>query len=154
MTNTKPNNGNSTRPYLLRALHQWCGDNGFTPYITVKVNNQTQVPKEHIVDGEITLNIGMEATGGLEIGNEFISFKARFGGIAREIFVPTEQVIAIFSRENGQGMAFPAPAPAPAPLSDSSATQAHVASESYNPNTNNNQTDKAVKNRPSLKIVK
>jgi len=106
----------STRPYLIRALHEWCSDNGFTPYIAVHVDRHVQVPMEYVSNNEIVLNVGFEATSALELGNEFISFKARFGGAAREIVVPVDHVVAIYARENGQGMAFPAPsAAAPAP---------------------------------------
>jgi len=106
--------GSSTRPYLLRALHDWCTDNGFTPYIAVHVDNRVQVPLEYVKNNEIVLNIGFEATSGLKLGNEFIEFRARFGGAAREIVVPVDHVVAIYARENGQGMAFPAPSDAPA----------------------------------------
>jgi stringent starvation protein B len=102
--------GTSTRPYLLRALHDWCTDNGFTPYIAVHVDGRVQVPMEYVKNHEIVLNIGFEATSGLKLGNEFIEFKARFGGTSREIVVPVDHVVAIYARENGQGMAFPAPA--------------------------------------------
>jgi stringent starvation protein B len=105
----------STRPYLIRALYEWCGDNGFSPYIAVHVDASVQVPLEYVKNGEIVLNVSMDATNGLRLGNEFIEFKARFGGVARDIVVPVSHVIAIYARENGQGMAFPAPAPAPAP---------------------------------------
>jgi stringent starvation protein B len=113
--------GTSTRPYLIRALHDWCTDNGFTPYIAVNVDRTVQVPMEYVSNHEIVLNVGFDATSGLDLGNEFIQFKARFGGVAREIIVPVDHVVAIYARENGQGMAFPAPekssdeAPAPAP---------------------------------------
>ena len=97
----------STRPYLIRALHDWCTDNGFTPYVTVVVDGSVQVPREYVKDGEIVLNIGFEATTGLTLGNDYIEFKARFAGVARDIMVPVNQVVAIFAKENGQGMAFP-----------------------------------------------
>ena len=99
----------STRPYLVRALHEWCTDNGFTPYIAVLVDDTVQVPREYVNNGEIVLNISFDATSNLQLGNEFVVFKARFGGVAREISVPIARVIAIYARENGQGMAFPAP---------------------------------------------
>ncbi len=99
----------STRPYLIRALHDWCTDNGFTPYIAVHVDRFVQVPMEYVSNNEIVLNVGFDATSSLELGNEFIQFKARFGGTAREIIVPIDHVVAIYARENGQGMAFPAP---------------------------------------------
>ncbi len=106
-------NGTSTRPYLIRALHDWCTDNGFTPYIAVHVDRSVQVPLEYVSNNEIVLNIGFDATSGLDLGNEFIQFKARFGGVSREIIVPVDHVVAIYARENGQGMAFPAPEPLP-----------------------------------------
>jgi stringent starvation protein B len=101
--------GTSTRPYLVRALHDWCSDNGFTPYVAVFVDSSVRVPMEFVKNNEIVLNVGFEATSGLKLGNEFIEFKARFGGTSREIVVPMDHVIAIYARENGQGMAFPAP---------------------------------------------
>jgi stringent starvation protein B len=99
----------STRPYLLRALYEWCTDNGFTPYIAAYVDDTVQVPREHVKNNEIVLNISMDATSSLKLGNEFVEFKARFSGSAREIMVPIDRVIAIYARENGQGMAFPVP---------------------------------------------
>ncbi|MDM0004433.1 ClpXP protease specificity-enhancing factor [Variovorax sp. J22G73] len=101
----------STRPYLIRALYEWCTDNGFTPYVAVQVDDTVQVPREYVKNGEIVLNISFDATSSLKLGNDFIEFKARFAGTAREISVPVGRVIAIYARENGQGMAFPAPAP-------------------------------------------
>jgi len=97
----------STRPYLLRALYEWCTDNGFTPYVAVAVDDTVQVPREYVKDGEIVLNISYDATSGLQVGNEFIEFKARFAGIPRDIMVPVGRIMAIYARENGQGMAFP-----------------------------------------------
>lgn len=99
----------STRPYLLRAMYEWCTDNGYTPYIAAYVDETVQVPREHVKNNEIVLNISMDATSSLKLGNEFVEFKARFSGSAREIMVPIDRVIAIYARENGQGMAFPAP---------------------------------------------
>ena len=109
MVGTTDNQGTSTRPYLLRALHDWCTDNGFTPYIAVHVDDKVQVPMEYVKNNEIVLNVGFEATSALQLGNEAIEFKARFGGVAREIVVPIDHVVAIYARENGQGMAFPMP---------------------------------------------
>jgi stringent starvation protein B len=105
------NQGSSTRPYLLRALHDWCTDNGFTPYIAVHVDETVQVPREHVKNNEIVLNVGFEATSGLKLGNEAVEFRARFGGVSRDIVVPVDHVVAIYARENGQGMAFPIPTP-------------------------------------------
>ncbi len=101
----------STRPYLIRALYEWCTDNGFTPYIAVAVDDSVQVPREYVKDGEIVLNVSFDATSSLKLGNEFIEFKARFAGTPRDIMVPLSQVMAIFARENGQGMAFPRVSP-------------------------------------------
>jgi stringent starvation protein B len=97
----------STRPYLIRALYEWCSENGFTPYVAVKVDGTVQVPREYVQGGEIVLNVSMDATSSLKLGNDFIEFKARFGGKPREIMVPIQRVMAIYARENGQGMAFP-----------------------------------------------
>ncbi len=97
----------STKPYLLRALYEWCCDNGFTPHLAVRVDSSVRVPREHVRNGEIVLNISFGATSGLNMGNDDISFRARFGGVARDIVVPVSHVTAIYARENGQGMAFP-----------------------------------------------
>ncbi|HRN74846.1 ClpXP protease specificity-enhancing factor [Ottowia sp.] len=101
----------STRPYLVRALHEWCTDNGLTPYIAVLADDSVQVPREYVQNGEIVLNVSFDATSALKLDNDFISFKARFGGVAREIMVPMDRVLAIYARENGQGMAFPVAVP-------------------------------------------
>ena len=97
----------STRPYLIRAMYEWCTDHSFTPYVAVKVDGSVQVPREFVQGGEIVLNISFDATSSLQLGNEFIEFKARFGGKPREIMVPINRVMAIYARENGQGMSFP-----------------------------------------------
>ena len=101
--------GTSTRPYLIRALHDWCTDNGFTPYVAVYVDRSVQVPQEYVKNNEIVLNVSFEATSQLVLGNDAVAFKARFGGRVREIVVPVDHVVAIYARENGQGMAFPVP---------------------------------------------
>ena len=100
----------STKPYLLRAIYEWCTDNGYTPHIAVVVDARTRVPMQFVKNGEIVLNISFEATSGLKMDNDVIGFSARFGGVSRDISVPVENVIAIYARENGQGMAFEAPA--------------------------------------------
>ena len=97
----------STRPYLIRALYEWCTDNGMTPYVAVSVDETVEVPREYVKNNEIVLNISFDATSSLQLGNEFIEFKARFAGSSRNIMVPIGRVIAIYARENGQGMAFP-----------------------------------------------
>jgi len=96
----------STKPYLIRAIFEWCVDQGFVPYLTVAVDKNTRVPRGHVKDGQITLNIGPEATQHLMMGNEEITFQARFSGAAFAVAVPVDAVAAIFARENGQGMAF------------------------------------------------
>lgn len=98
--------GISTKPYLLRAIYEWCTDNGFTPYLSVKVSGAVQVPMEFVRKGEIVLNIAFSATSGLKMDNEAVTFKARFGGVSRDIYVPVANVQAIFASENGQGMVF------------------------------------------------
>lgn len=102
-----PPEATSTRPYLVRALYEWCTDNGFTPYVAVLVDDTVQVPREFVKNNEIVLNISFDATSSLQLGNDFIEFKARFAGSAREIMVPMTHVMAIYARENGQGMSFP-----------------------------------------------
>jgi stringent starvation protein B len=96
----------STKPYLIRAIHEWCIDEGFTPYLAVTTDNRTRVPREFVKDGEIVLNVGTDATHQLNMGNDEISFQARFNGRAVPISVPIDRVAAIYARENGQGMAF------------------------------------------------
>jgi stringent starvation protein B len=105
----------STKPYLLRAIYEWCTDNGYTPYLAVMVDAQTRVPKEFVKNGEIVLNISFTATSGLKMENDFVHFSARFGGVARDILIPVENVVAIYARENGQGMAFEVSAPGAMP---------------------------------------
>jgi stringent starvation protein B len=98
----------STRPYLIRAIHEWACDNGFTPHLLVDATgNDVTVPTEFVKDGKIILNIAHSAVSNLSLGNDFISFNARFSGVAREIFVPTSAVRAIYARENGVGMVLP-----------------------------------------------
>ncbi len=98
----------STKPYLLRAIYEWCTDNGYTPYMAAVVDGATRVPMEFVKNGEIVLNISFSATSGLKMENDLIRFSARFGGVSRDITVPVDNVVAIYARENGQGMAFEA----------------------------------------------
>jgi stringent starvation protein B len=124
----------STKPYLLRAIYEWCTDSGYTPYLAVKVDAATTVPMEYVKKGEIILNISYGATSGLKMDNDAITFRARFNGVSRELYIPVQNVLAIYANENGQGMAFdvsttaaelaplapalaPAPEPAGAPVS-------------------------------------
>ncbi|MDR1855026.1 MAG: ClpXP protease specificity-enhancing factor [Azoarcus sp.] len=96
----------STKPYLIRAIHEWCVDQGFTPYIAVQVDERTRVPAAYVRDGQIVLNVGPEATYQLAMKNDAVTFQARFNGVAHNIVVPIDNVTAIYARENGQGMAF------------------------------------------------
>src|SRR5205814_2503975 len=96
----------STKPYLLRAVYEWCVDNGYTPHISVVVDSRTRVPMEYVRDGEIVLNIGPVAASRLQMGNEVIECTARFSGITQELVIPVASVAAIYARENGQGMSF------------------------------------------------
>lgn len=129
----------SNKPYLIRALHQWCTDVGFTPYLAVFVTEQVQVPMEYVNNQEIILNISLDACQQLDLGNEWISFKARFGGVPREIIVPVTHVMAVYAKENGQGMSFPV-------------ERSAVVSEAT-PDEPDATTPKP-KGKPSLKIVK
>ncbi|MBE0615566.1 MAG: ClpXP protease specificity-enhancing factor [Burkholderiales bacterium] len=96
----------STKPYLMRAIYDWCVDSGYTPYLTVTVDALTRVPMEYVKDGQIVLNIGPIAVERFKIGGEFIEFSARFNGSGREILIPVGSVSAIYARENGQGLSF------------------------------------------------
>ena len=130
----------SNKPYLIRALHQWCTDFGFTPFIAVFVDASVEVPMEFVKNDEIVLNLSLEACHQLQIENEWISFQARFGGIPRKIMVPVTHVLAIYARENGQGMSFP--------FDSKQARDLQKADSSDQP------PEKPKTNRPSLKIVK
>jgi len=139
----------STKPYLIRAIYDWCTDSGFTPYVAVAVDETVRVPTEFVNNGEIVLNVSALATSRLLIDNEAISFQARFSGVAREVYVPMGQVIAVYARENGQGMAFDVPramsAPAPRP--------AAVAAEEV-PAAEPSEPPKPAPERPKLTRVK
>ena len=97
----------STKPYLIRAIYEWCADSSFTPYLSVKVDQNTRVPLEHVKNGEIVLSMSQQATRNLTIGNELIQFSARFNGVSREIAIPVYAVQGVFARENGRGVFFP-----------------------------------------------
>ncbi|MEO8407386.1 MAG: ClpXP protease specificity-enhancing factor [Oxalobacteraceae bacterium] len=129
----------STKPYLLRAIYEWCTDSGYTPYIAVRVDARSRVPMEFVRNGEIVLNISFGATSNLKMESDFIHFSARFGGVSRQISVAVESVIAIYAHENGQGMAFE-------PQADQAATP------SQNDNAEKSATD-ATKNGPILASV-
>ncbi|MCK9514746.1 MAG: ClpXP protease specificity-enhancing factor [Ottowia sp.] len=108
----------STRPYLIRAIYEWCTDQGFTPYLAVLADATVQVPTQYVQDGQIVLNVSASATSGLKMGNDWIEFSARFGGKPHEIMVPVDRVMAIYARENGQGMAFGGPHDVPRDADD------------------------------------
>lgn len=130
----------STKPYLIRAIHEWCSDSNLTPYLSVKVDANTRVPMEFVKNGEIVLNVGYDATHRLTIGNDGVQFSARFNGVSRECSVPLEAVIGIFARENGQGLFFPAE------------TAEGAAAESGTPN--DGSTSPPNGGRPKLQVVK
>lgn len=159
----------STKPYMLRAIYEWCTDSGFTPYLAVKVDAATTVPMEYVKKGEIVLNISFGATSGLKMDNDAIHFHARFGGVSREIYVPVQNVLAIYANENGQGMAFevtttaaetPAPAVTEPPLASvpslssvpSPAPEAPIKQAAPEPDDNNDPPKKG--GRPTLTRIK
>ena len=132
----------STRPYLIRALYEWCVDNGFTPYLLVHVDSRTRVPPGYAKDGQIVLNVGAGATRNLTMDNDWIQFSARFGGVSQEIRVPVERVAAIYARENGEGMQFP--------VEDAVAGQVSAPE----PAKEGSEPPEPPKGRPRLKIIK
>ncbi len=145
----------STKPYFIRALHEWCTDNGYTPHVVVQVDDNTRVPRAFISDGQITLNVGLLATNQLDLNNEFISFQARFGGKTEDVWVPISAVSAIFARETGAGMGFE--------VGDSNEGFSAVSddvTDNATDNATNNVTDHSPNNetpppkRPHLSIVK
>jgi stringent starvation protein B len=146
----------STKPYLLRAIHEWCSDSGYTPYIAVSVDERTQVPADFVRGGEIVLNISLSATNRLSIGNELIEFQARFGGTARELSIPIENVSAIYARENGHGMAFDvAKQPSEAPLDPAAISAAieQAGTEAVADDADELATESEEIARPSLAAV-
>jgi len=130
----------SNKPYLIRALHQWCTDFGFTPFMAVFVDSSVEVPMEFVKNDEIVLNLSLEACHQLNLDNDWISFQARFGGVPRKIMVPVTHVLAIYARENGQGMSFP--------FDRSQIKDLHIADSS------DSSLQKPKTGRPTLKIVK
>ncbi|MDV6348415.1 ClpXP protease specificity-enhancing factor [Nitrosomonas sp. Is35] len=98
---------NSTKPYLIRSIYEWCNDSGFTPFVSVKAYPELDVPMQYIKNGEIVFNISANAVHALIINNESISFDARFNGIARKLNIPIDAVKGIFAKEVNQGIAFP-----------------------------------------------
>lgn len=140
----------SNQPYMLRAFYEWIVDNNLTPYIVVDANVPgTEVPQEHIRDGQIVLNISPAACAKLQLGNVDISFEARFGGVARVLNVPCRAVLAIYAKENGAGTVF-----APEEVDEVEASQeAPVSDESPQAQSEEAQTP-PKKGRPNLTVVK
>lgn len=100
-------NMSSTKPYLLRAIFEWAEDNGFTPQVLVNASAENvEVPEAHVVDGQIVLNISASAVQLHVMDNECLSFSARFSGVEQDIFLPIDSILAIFARENSQGIFF------------------------------------------------
>ena len=138
----------STKPYIVRALHEWCMDNGLTPHLLVRVNPQTRVPMGYVKDGEIVLNLNYAATKDLLIANDAISFSARFGGVSQNLYIPIDAVRGIFARENGQGMFFQEEA-----AEDSQPDDAKPSAEASDVESKSQKKLSADK-KPSLKLVK
>jgi len=142
-----------TKPYLLRALYEWCVDNGYTPYVSVKVDASTSVPTEHVRDGEIVLNIGPLATSRLKMGNDAIELSARFGGVAQSVRIPVSRVVAIYARENGQGLTFELEEDRPAAPVDEGAVS-HSDDNSDGPEDPSDPPNRPATGRPALRRVK
>jgi stringent starvation protein B len=123
----------STRPYMIRAIYEWCNDNGFTPFIAVSVDERTVVPREHVRAGEIVLNLSVSATNNLTLGNDLVHFHARFSGVVRELSIPVENITAIYARENGHGMAFEVPKPLAEVFSESASADDLESASSSSP---------------------
>ncbi|KLT72611.1 peptidase [Neisseria arctica] len=138
----------STKPYLLRALYEWCMDNNYTPHIVAWVNEHTRVPMQYVRDNEIVLNIGASACHNLVIDNEWVSFSARFGGVAHEIWIPVGHVISFFSRENGEGLGFELE-----PYEPQRKETIHVEEETAEA-VEDGSTDKKAKAKKGLRLVK
>lgn len=140
----------STKPYMIRAMHEWCVDNGLTPHLLVAVDAQTRVPMAYVKDGEIVLNINYSATKNLLIGNDAVTFSARFGGVANDLYVPIRAVKGVFARENGQGMFFQ---PEPAE-EDSDDPEVRSQEELPTGNEDDKKDVDPTKKKPFLKLVK
>ncbi|MDH4293362.1 MAG: ClpXP protease specificity-enhancing factor [Betaproteobacteria bacterium] len=140
----------STKPYLIRAVHEWACDSGLTPYLSVRVDEHTRVPAEHVKDGEIMLNVSYDATHKLTIDNDLIRFSARFGGVSRECSVPVAAVQGIFAKENGQGLFFPAESEARSTAPDNTETMPAASGKPEDPKPDT----PAPGGRPRLQVVK
>lgn len=140
----------STKPYMIRAMHEWCTDNGLTPHLLVAVDVHTRVPVAYVKDGEIVLNINYSATRNLLISNEAVTFSARFGGVASDLYVPMHAIRGIFARENGQGMFFQ-PEESDVAVSEPGESDVEGLSRS---DEGLEKKQKPIKKKPSLKLVK
>jgi stringent starvation protein B len=139
----------SNRPYLLRAIYDWVTDNGLTPYVLVDATRPgVEVPPQAIKDGQVVLNLAMQAVAELELGNDRISFKARFSGVGRDVFIPVSAVLAIYAQENGQGMMFPEDADPPPP------DDGDVEGVPQDAESTGEQADKPRKGAPHLRVIK
>ena len=125
----------STKPYFIRAIYEWCSDCGFTPYLSVKVDERTRVPAEYVKNGEIVLNVSLNATRNLTINNELVQFSARFNGVSREVTIPVDRVQGIFARENGQGAFFTLEVPAAAALPEAAGSDPAAGADAEPPKT-------------------
>ncbi|MCB5188410.1 ClpXP protease specificity-enhancing factor [Methylobacillus caricis] len=135
----------STKPYMVRAIHEWCMDNGLTPHLLVAVNSQTRVPMAYVKDGQIVLNVNYSATKNLHIGSDAVTFSARFSGASNDLYVPIDAVLGIFARENGQGMFFEMDPEGSGPDKGDAGGGERGAG---------NPSDPPVVKKPSLKVVK
>ena len=113
----------STKPYLIRAIYEWCSDSGFTPYLSIKVDAQTRVPDEFVKNGEIILNVSHDAAHHLTLGDDLIQFSARFNGVSREASIPVRAVQGIFAKETSKGILFPPEEEAPTAQNESSSEE-------------------------------
>lgn len=139
----------STKPYLLRAIYEWCTDNGYTPHIAVAVDANTRVPMQFVQNGQIVLNISFDATSGLKMDNDAIRFSARFSGVSKEIVIPVTNVMAIYAQENGQGMAFEVSSDA----SPENTVSEAIADMTAADDDENEVEEKPVHTRPNLVAV-
>jgi len=140
----------STKPYMIRAMHEWCVDNGLTPHLLVAVDAQTRVPMAYVKDGEIVLNINYSATKNLLIGNDAVTFSARFAGAANDLYVPIRAIKGVFARENGQGMFFQ-----PEPVEEDSVDSEVASQEELPVGSGDDKKDvDPTKKKPFLKLVK
>jgi len=135
----------STKPYLIRAIYDWCADSGLTPYLAVQVDEYTQVPMGYVKEGKIVLNISVDAVRNLHMGNDDISCSGRFGGVSHQIIVPIASVLGIFAKENGQGLVFQGQDSSPVL---SAAVENNTGGDDGPPNGSTHQ------GKPKLRVVK